>query len=140
MHIGIDNLNVVRIIQGLAPCNTFELINDGDLLHLVKVMFENRMPGLRKVSKVMGHATSDMVVAGQVRALDRVGNDRAGDAADFGRRKVPVGVVTDSRRHFAAVCGLRYPVVASLHRFFIAILTLLVFGLLGLFLRRRRLG
>ena len=50
MHVDVDNLDVVwhvdRLVQGMAPCKPFELLNDGDLLHLVKTMFEKRVPGL----------------------------------------------------------------------------------------------
>ena len=39
VHVGVDNLNVVRhvdrLIQGSFSCAHFELLNDGDLLHLV---------------------------------------------------------------------------------------------------------
>ena len=37
-----------------------------------------------------------MVRRGRVRQVDKVGSDRADEAADFGRRRVPVGV-TDCR-------------------------------------------
>ena len=45
--------------------------------------------------------------------------DEADHAADDGRR-VPVGVIA-SRRHFAGLRSLWYPVLCCLHRFFIAI-------------------
>ena len=57
-------------------------------------MLEKIGPVLTKVTKVKGHATGEMVVAGQVRALDKTGNDHAHDAADFGRTRVPVGFLT----------------------------------------------
>ena len=40
-----------------------------------------------------------MVVDGRVRDLDRLGNRAADEAADFGRRRVPVRVI-DARRNF----------------------------------------
>ena len=67
-----------------------------------------------------------MVRDGWVRDLDRVGNNAADDAADFGRRRVPVAVF-DARRNFAGVCGRWYPVLLTLHRFFIAISRAAVF-------------
>ena len=73
-----------------------------------------------KVSKVKGHADDGMVLGGRVRDLDRLGNNAADDAADFGRRRVPVHVI-DARRNFVSVCSRWYPVVRHLHRFFVAI-------------------
>ena len=61
-----------------------------------------------------------MVQAGGVRELDRLGNDGADEAADFGRRRVHWGVV-DARRNCAGVCSRWRPVVLILHRFFIGI-------------------
>ena len=50
VQIGIGNLDVVRhvdrIIQGLAPCKPFELLNDGDPLYLVHIVLDKRRPGL----------------------------------------------------------------------------------------------
>ena len=61
-----------------------------------------------------------MVLQGRVRDLDRLGNKAADDAADFGRRRVPVQVV-DARRNLVGVCSRWYPVVCHLHGFFVAI-------------------
>ena len=72
------------------------------------------------VSKVKGHADDGMVQRGHVRREDRLGNDAADEAADFGRRRVSP-VVIDARRNFSGVCGRWYPVILDLHRFFIAI-------------------
>ena len=58
-----------------------------------------------RVSKVKGHADEEMVASGQVRALDKVGNDQADDAADHGRRRV-TGSVIDARRHLGCVWSL----------------------------------
>ena len=73
-----------------------------------------------KVSKVKGHADDDMVAVGRVRVEDRIGNDLADRAADFGRRRVS-DLVIDVRRRFLSACSSWYPVVLDLHRFFIAI-------------------
>ena len=37
---------------------------------------------------LMGHADEEMVKVGQVRELDRLGNDAADEAADLGRGRV----------------------------------------------------
>ena len=37
-----------------------------------------------RISKVKGHADDDMVLHGRVREVDRLGNDAADEAADFG--------------------------------------------------------
>ena len=57
---------------------------------------------------------------GRVREDDRLGNDAADEAADFGRRRVGNAVI-DARRNLSAVCGRWYPVLLDLHRIFIAI-------------------
>ena len=73
-----------------------------------------------KVSKVKGHADDGMVAVCRVRVEDRIGNDLADRAADFGRRRVS-DLIIDVRRRFLSVCSSWYPVVLELHRFFIAI-------------------
>ena len=47
-----------------------------------------RGEGTALVSKAKGHADEDMMQLGQVREVDRIGNDPADEAADFGRRRV----------------------------------------------------
>ena len=61
-----------------------------------------------------------MVLNGRVREVDRLGNDAADEAAEFGRRRVGHAVI-DARRNLSGVCGRWYPVILDLHRFFIAI-------------------
>ena len=73
-----------------------------------------------RISKVKGHADDAMVLHGQVRQEDKLGNDAADEAADFGRRRVNPAVI-DARRNLSGVCGRWYPIVLDLHRFFIAI-------------------
>ena len=46
-----------------------------------------------RISKVQSHADEAMVRAGTVRGLDKLGNDGADEAADFGRRRVPWWVI-----------------------------------------------
>ena len=41
-----------------------------------------------RISKVKGHADDGMILHGQVRREDRLGNDAADEAADYGRRRV----------------------------------------------------
>ena len=72
------------------------------------------------ISKVKGHADEAMVLNGQVREVDRLGNNAADEAADFGRRRVGNAVI-DARRNLSAVCNRWYPVLLDLHRFFIAV-------------------
>ena len=73
-----------------------------------------------RISKVKGHADEDMVLHGRVRREDKLGNNAADEAADFGRRRVGNAVI-DARRNLSGVCGRWYPVIIDLHRFFIAI-------------------
>ena len=67
------NLNVVRhidkLIQVLAPCKPLELLHDGDVIYLVKILPDETRPGLTQVTEVKSHATSEMVVSGKVRAF-----------------------------------------------------------------------
>ena len=57
-----------------------------------------REEGVRFVSP-----EEEMVREHRVREQDRVGNDRAGEAADFGRRRAEPRVI-DGRRNLAGVC------------------------------------
>ena len=57
-----------------------------------------------QVTKVKGHADQGMVLDGRVRELDRLGNNAADEAADFGRRRVGNAVI-DARRNLPGVCG-----------------------------------
>ena len=98
----------------------FELTFDGDLLIVIERMIQQRGVRSVKISKVKGHADDDMVAVGRVRVEDRVGNDLADRAADFGRRRVS-DFVMDVRRRFLSACSSWYPVILDLHRFFIAI-------------------
>ena len=120
--MGVDIANVVghvgRIIAHKDPVR--QLLVDGDLLTLVKILVLARSAGNVAISKVKGHADDDLVRRGQVREADKFGNDMADEAADFGRRRVGEDVL-DARREFARACRTWYPVVRDLHRFFIAI-------------------
>ena len=62
----------------------------------------------------------DMILHGRVREEDKLGNDAADEAADFGRRRVGHAVI-DARRNLSGVCGHWYPVILDFHRFFIAV-------------------
>ena len=124
VHLGVDNLGVVRHIGGLLDgrrCSVpFELVKDGDLLVLIERMLHLRGPDTVRISKVKGHADEVMVLHGRVREVDRIGNNAADEAADFGRRRVG-HLVIDARRNLSGVCGRWYLVVLDLHRFFFAI-------------------
>ena len=97
-----------------------ELVKDGDLILFIERMLRLRGLDTVRISKVKGHADEALVRAGTVRCLDRLGNNGADEAADFGRRRVPWWVI-DARRNFSGVCSRWRPVVISLHRFFVAI-------------------
>ena len=124
VHLGVDNLGVVRhvgrLLDGCPGSVPFELLKDGDLLLLIVWMIRRRGPDTVKVSKVKGHADEVMVRSGQVREADRLGNNAADEAADFGRRRVG-NLVIDARRNLSGVCNRWYPVILDLHRFFIAV-------------------
>ena len=73
-----------------------------------------------RISMVKGHADEGKVLDGRVREIDRLGNDAADEAADFGRRRVGHAVI-DTRRNLSGVCGRWFLVILDFHRFFIAI-------------------
>ena len=124
VHLGVDNRGVVRhvdqLLRGCRGSKPLELVNDGDLLLLIEHMLSRRGFDTVRISKVKGHADDAMVLHGQVRRDDRLGNDAADEAADFGRRRVSPAVI-DARRNLSGVCGHWYPFILDLHRFFIAI-------------------
>ena len=124
VHLGVDNLGFVRhvdrLLRGCRGPKPFELVNDGDLLLLIEDMLNRRGLDTVRISKVKGHADDAMVLHGQVRRDDRLGNDAADEAADFGRWRVSPAVI-DARRNLSGVCGHWYPFILDLHRFFIAI-------------------
>ena len=70
-----------------------------------------------QITNVKGHADEGMVLDGRVREVDRIGNDAADEAADFGRRRVG-NAVTDARRNLSGVRGRWSHVILDLHRFF----------------------
>ena len=109
LHLGVDNLGVVRHV-GQTSSVPFELLNDGDLLLLIDRMIRRRGPDTVRISKVKGHADEVMVRAGQVREADRLGNNAADEASDFGRRRVG-NLVIDARRNLSGVCNRWYPVI-----------------------------
>ena len=124
VHLGVDNLGVVRhvgpLLDGCRGPVPYELVNDGDLLLLIDRMLHQRGLDTVRISKVKGHADDDMVLHGRVREEDKLGNDAADEAADFGRRRVSPAVI-DARRNFSGGCGRWYSIILDLHRFFIAV-------------------
>ena len=107
VHLGVDNLNVVRhvglMLDGNLGTLPFQVLPNGDLLFLVHHMLLLRGLDMVKVTNVKGHASENMVVGVRVRDLDRLGNRAADEAADFGRKRVPVHV-NDARGNFVGVC------------------------------------
>ena len=109
VHLGVDNLNVVRhvgrLLDGCRSSCPAELLNDGDLIMLIGRVLEQSERDTVRVTKVKGHADAEMVRVGQVRELDKLGNDAADAAADFGRRRVDPAVF-DARRHLTCIVSL----------------------------------
>ena len=124
VHLGVDNLNVVRhvgrLLDGRIGSSLVELVNDGDLLLLIERMLQQRGLDTVRITKVKGHADDGMVLDARVRSQGRVGSDASDEAADFGLRRVDHAFIV-AGRNLSAVCGRWYPVVMDLHRFFIAI-------------------
>ena len=57
---------------------------DGDLWELFWRTIRERSPYSIQISKVKGHATDQQVAEGKVRRTDKIGNDKADEAADEG--------------------------------------------------------
>ena len=102
--------HVGRLLDGYRGAVPFELVNDGDLLFLIDRMLQSRGLDTLRISKVKGHADDGMILHGQVRREDKLGNDAADEAADFGRRRVSPAVI-DARRNLSGVCGRWYPII-----------------------------
>ena len=106
--MGVDNLGVLRHVGRLLDDCSFaaplELVTDGDLLVLFRRTIDLRGRNTVRVTKVKGHADEGMVFDGRVRELDRLGNNAADEAADFGRSRVGPAVV-DARLNLSGVCG-----------------------------------
>ena len=117
VHLGVDNLGVVRhvgrLLDGCRGTVLFELVKDGDLLLLIERMLHHRGLDTVRNTKVNGHADEGMVLNGRVPEVDRLGNDAADEAADFGRRRVGHAVI-DARRNLSGVCGPWYPVILDI--------------------------
>ena len=107
VHLGVDNLSVVRHVGRLLGCHhgslPFELVKDGDLHLLIERMLHLRGLDTARITKVEGHAVEGVVLDGRVREVDRLGNDAADEAADFGRRRVG-NLVIDAGRNLSGVC------------------------------------
>ena len=103
-------LVLLRLVSGGIPL----VLDDGDLLLLIDRMLRHRGLDTVRISKVKGHSDDGMVLHGRVRGEDKMGNDAADEAADFGRRRVcPADI--DARRNLSVVCGRWYPVILDLH-------------------------
>ena len=104
VHLGVDNLGVVRhvgrLLDGNVGSRPAELVKDGDLILLIGRMLRHRGWDTVRITCMKGHADERMVRDGGVREQDRVGNNAADEAADFGRRRVDFPVI-DARRNFA---------------------------------------
>ena len=124
IHIGIDNLNVLRGVAALlahgVPRTPLPLKKDGDLLAIIHSMLCLRGFDTVKVSKLKGHATRAMVNNGDVRFEDLVGNNGADAAADLGRLRQHDDVIT-ARRDLLRVRRFWYPIIFDLHKFMVAI-------------------
>ena len=116
VHLGGDNLNVVRHVSRILACSPgirpFELFVDGDLVSLIADLIRKRGSDTVQITKVKGHADDDVV-------LGKAGNDLADKAADFGRRRLPAEVI-DAGRCYLAACSDGYPLMYDLHRYFMA--------------------
>ena len=123
-HLGIDNLNVARIIGRLLDrgslATPLPLIPEGDLVAIVQHMLIDKEPSTVRVTKVIGHAAAFDVERERVRAEDSFGNHEADAAADLGRRSQSQQLI-GARRDLFTTRDLWYPIIGQLHRFMVAI-------------------
>ena len=119
IHIGIDNMNVLRGVAALLSQGVtrtpLPLVKDGDRLATIQSMLCLRGMDTVKVSKVKGHATQAMVDNGDVRLEDLVGNNGADAAADLGRLRQQDDVIT-ARRDFLRVRRYWYTIMVAISR------------------------
>ena len=119
-HLGIDNLNIGRLLDHDGLVKTLPLVKDGDLIALARYMICTRGRETVRVTKVKGHADDVDVRQGRVRLLDKQGNAEADAAADLGRRHQSE-ILIDARRRLLGARSLWYPIMTDLHRFMIAL-------------------
>ena len=86
LHLGVDNLNVVRhvgrLLDGVRhPCPS-ELVKDGDFILLIDSILRQRERDTVRVTKVKRHADEDMVQLVGCESLTRLRITRRGEAAD----------------------------------------------------------
>ena len=123
LHLGVDNLNVVRhlgrLLDGVRhPCPS-ELVKDGDFIFLIDSILRQRERDTVRVIKVKRHADEDMVQLVGCESLTGLRITRRVRLLIFGRRRVSFAI--DARRDLYGLSGRWYPVIMLLHRFFIAI-------------------
>ena len=95
---------MLGLLHGHRGSTPIEFVKDGDLLLLVDRMLQLRGLDTVRITKVEEHADEGMFLDGRVREQDRLGNNAADEAADFGRRRVDHTVI-DARRNLSGVCG-----------------------------------
>ena len=119
VHLGGDILNVVRHVSGILAGRSgrkpFELCTDGDFLSLIEAIVRQRGADTVRLSKNKGHVDDEIVRTGSVRAVDKVGNDLADRAADYGRRRVPE-LVIDLRRRMCLLVLFSSGATSLFHR------------------------
>ena len=123
VHLGVDNLELFVMSVGFWMVSFLPVVLSFYRMVIFFFLFigcSHTWLGFVRISKVKGHADEALVRIGTVRGLDKLGNDGADEAADFGRRRVPWWVI-DARRNLSGVCSRWRPLVLVLHRFFIAI-------------------
>eukprot|EP00969_Alexandrium_andersonii_P290552 12842309-Alexandrium_andersonii.AAC.1 len=90
-RLAIDNSAAVRrlrnIVAGVPSPRPWGLMKDGDLWSRVECCARQRGLHSLAVEKVIGHATSQQVQAGQADAIHKFGNEQADELAKAGARQ-----------------------------------------------------
>ena len=93
---------MLALLDGKTASRPAELVKDGHLVLLIERMLRLRELDTVRISKVRCHAGEALVRDGRARDLDRLDNNGADVAVDFGRWRVPWWII-DARRNFLGV-------------------------------------
>ena len=93
-------------------------MRDGDLWEHTQKMVAAKGAKSVRVQKVKGHATEDMVAAGQVRERNKRGNDNADQAAGKGARDEQSGLHSLTQMYAERHAAYR-KLMARIHKFLV---------------------
>ena len=122
MHLGTDSKSFMakalsvhqHINNNTLPKRPWAIQTDGDMWHMYFRHAAAKHTAAIAISKVKGHATQSMIDQGTVVEADKIGNDKADEAADEGVELFGEAVVRLSR-HFAKRHAAYSRLVGDIH-------------------------